>query len=164
LTAAATLNAHGITDVQSSAQAAEALRPIAGDFAFVLFAVGIIGTGLLALPVLAGSAAYAISEASGWAGGLERRWRDAGGFYAVLTAATLLGLGIDYTPLDPIQALFWSAVLNGVISVPIMAAMMIIATRKQIMGAFTATLNQRIFGWLATVVMAAAALALLVVR
>jgi NRAMP (natural resistance-associated macrophage protein)-like metal ion transporter len=164
LTAAATLHAHGVSNIQSSAQAAQALRPIAGEFAFGLFALGIIGTGLLALPVLAGSAAYAISEASGWTSGLERKWRDAGGFYAVLTAATLLGLGIDYTPLDPIQALYWSAVLNGVISAPIMVAMMLVSTRTQIMGAFTATPSQRVFGWLATLVMIAAAIAMLVVR
>jgi NRAMP (natural resistance-associated macrophage protein)-like metal ion transporter len=162
LATAATLFTAGITDIQSTAQAAEALRPIAGEFAFLLFTLGIIGTGLLALPVLAGSAAYAMSEASGWTSGLEKQWRAAPAFYAVITLATLFGLGIDYAPIDPIKALFWSAVLNGVIAVPIMAAMMIVATRKQEMGEFVATLSQRWFGWLATAVMAAAAIAMIV--
>lgn len=161
LTTAVTLFATGRTDIETSAQAAEALRPIAGEFAFVLFTLGIIGTGLLAVPVLAGSAAYAISEAAGWRVGLERQWRDARGFYAILALATLIGLGIDYAPIDPIRALFWSAVLNGVIAVPIMAAMMIVVSRRQEMGDFIATRSQRIFGWAATLVMAVAAVAMI---
>jgi NRAMP (natural resistance-associated macrophage protein)-like metal ion transporter len=162
LTTAVTLFAAGRTDIETSAQAAEALRPIAGQFAFLLFTLGIIGTGLLAVPVLAGSAAYAISEVSGWREGLERKWQDARGFYAIIALATLIGLGIDYAPIDPIKALFWSAVLNGVIAVPIMAAMMIVAMRKQEMGQFVATPSQRLFGWLATAVMAAAAITMIV--
>ncbi len=162
LTTAVTLFTAGRTDIETSAEAAEALRPIAGEFAFVLFTLGIVGTGLLAVPVLAGSAAYAISEAAGWRVGLERQWRDARGFYAILALATLIGLGIDYAPIDPIRALFWSAVLNGVIAVPIMAAMMIVVSRRQEMGDFIATRSQRIFGWAATLVMALAAVAMLV--
>jgi Mn2+/Fe2+ NRAMP family transporter len=164
LTTAATLFAAGKTDIQTSAQAADALRPIAGEFAFLLFALGVVGTGLLAVPVLAGSAAYAISEARGWPSGLERKWRDARGFYAVLAFSTLVGLGIDYAPIDPIKALFWSAVLNGVISVPVMAAMMIVASRRHEMGAFIATPSQRWLGWVATAIMAAAAAAMIVLR
>jgi NRAMP (natural resistance-associated macrophage protein)-like metal ion transporter len=162
LTSAVTLHAAGETDIQTSAQAAEALKPIAGDFAFLLFSLGIIGTGLLAVPVLAGSAAYAISESRGWKIGLEHKPHEAVGFYSVIGLATLLGLAVDYSPLDPIKALFWSAVLNGVISVPIMAAMMVVASRRHEMGPFIATLGQRIFGWLATAVMAIAAVAMLV--
>ena len=122
-------------------QAAEALRPIAGDLAFLLFSLGIIGTGLLAVPVLAGSAAYAIGESRGWKIGLEHKPREAVGFYSVIGLATLLGLAVDYSPIDPIKALFWTAVLNGVISVPIMAAMMIVVSRRHEMGPFIATLG-----------------------
>ena len=160
LTTAVTLNMAGHTDIQTSAQAAEALRPLAGDFAFLLFSLGIIGTGLLALPVLAGSAAYAICESQGWQMGLEKKPMEAIGFYTVIGLATLLGLAVDYSPLDPIKALFWSAVINGVIAVPIMAAMMIVASRKHEMGQFIATLGQRILGWTVTAVMAAATAAM----
>lgn len=161
LTTAVTLFAHGRVDIQTSAQAAEALRPIAGEFAFVLFSLGVVGTGLLALPVLAGAAAYAMSEASGWVSGLEKEWREAPAFYAVVVLATLIGLAIDYAPIDPIKALFWSAVLNGLIAVPIMAATMIVASRRHEMGDFIATRSQRVFGWMATAAMAAAAIAML---
>lgn len=164
LTTAVTLHAAGKTDIQTSAQAAEALRPIAGDLAFILFSLGIIGTGLLAVPVLAGSAAYAISESRSWTCGLEHKLNEAVGFYGVIGLATVLGVAVDYSPLDPIKALFWSAVLNGVIAVPIMAAMMIVASRRHEMGDFVATLSQRIFGWLATAAMAAAAIAMFVLR
>jgi NRAMP (natural resistance-associated macrophage protein)-like metal ion transporter len=164
LTTAATLAAHGVTNIQTTADAALALRPIAGEFAFVLFALGVIGTGLLATPVLAGSTAYAISEASGWTSGLEKQWREAPAFYTVITLATLCGVGIDYTPIDPIKALFWSAVLNGVIAVPIMVATMLIATRRDAMGAFTATTSQRFLGWAATALMAAAAIAMIALQ
>ena len=133
------------------------LRPIAGDWAFALFALGIIGTGLLAVPVLAGSAAYAVAEARGWAMGLERTPREAKLFYSVIGVAIVLGLAVDLSPLDPIKALFWSAVVNGVITVPIMAAMMIVASRVDCMGPFTATRWQRIGGWATTALMAAAA-------
>lgn len=163
LTTAATLHANGTTDIQTSAEAAEALRPIAGDFAFALFSLGIIGTGLLAVPVLAGSAAYAVCEAKGWKAGLERKPKEAVGFYSVIAAAIVFGIAVDYSPLDPIKALFWSAVLNGVVSVPLMVAMMIIVSRRNEMGRFTASLRLRIMGWLATTVMAAAAIVMFAV-
>jgi Mn2+/Fe2+ NRAMP family transporter len=162
LTTAVTLHAAGKTDIETSAQAAQALRPIAGDFAFMLFSLGILGTGLLAVPVLAGSAAYAIGESRGWKTGLENTASQAIGFYTVIGLATVLGVAVDYSPLDPIKALFWSAVLNGVIAVPIMAAMMVVASRRHEMGPFIATLGQRVFGWAATGIMAAAAIAMLV--
>jgi Mn2+/Fe2+ NRAMP family transporter len=164
LATAATLHAQGTTDVQTASQAAEALRPIAGNLAFALFAAGIIGTGLLAVPVLAGSAAFAVCEARGWKSGLEYKPSQAGHFYAIITAATLTGVVLDWSSLDPIKALFWSAVLNGVIAVPIMVAMMIVASRRHEMGPFVASLWQRVFGWIATAVMAAAAVAMFVAR
>lgn len=164
LTAAVTLNAHGVTDIQTSADAAQALRPIAGPLAFLLFSLGVVGAGLLAVPVLAGSVAYAVSEARGWRRGLERKPAEAVGFYAVIALAMLIGLAISFSPVDPIRALFWSAVLNGVAAVPIMAAMMVVASRRHEMGPFIASGPQRILGWLATAVMAAAVLAMVVVR
>ena len=164
LTTAVTLFAAGKTDIETSAQAAEALRPVAGEFAFLLFSLGIIGTGLLAVPVLAGSAAYAISESRGWKIGLEHKPREAIGFYAVIGLATVLGIAVDFSPLDPIKALFWSAVLNGVISVPILAAMMIVVSRRHEMGDFVATRAHRFLGWLTTAVMAATAAAMFLVR
>lgn len=157
LTTAVTLHAAGMTHIETSAEAAEALRPIAGDLAFALFSLGIIGTGLLAVPVLAGSAAYAVCESRGWKIGLEHKPREAVGFYTVLGLAVLIGLAVDYSPLDPIRALFWSAVLNGVVSVPLMAAMMVVVSRKDEMGEFVAPLRLRIMGWIATACMAAAA-------
>ena len=162
LTTAVTLNASGQTDIQTSEQAAAALKPIAGAWSFMLFSLGIIGTGMLAIPVLAGSAGYAVGEIRGWRTGLERTPREAVPFYAVIAAGIVLGVGIDFTPLDPIKALFWSAVLNGVITVPIIAAMLIVASRPQQMGAFVATPGQRILGWTTTAVMAAAAVAMFV--
>jgi len=162
LTTAVTLHVNGVTDIQTAEQAAEALRPIAGDAAFVLFSLGLIGTGLLAIPVLAGSAAYAAAEARGWRTGLERPLNEARPFYLVVAVAILLGLAVGFTPLDPIKALLWSAVLNGVIVVPIMAAMMIVASRRNLMGDFVATLWQRLLGWTATAIMGAAAVAMFV--
>jgi len=162
LTTALTLNASGQTDIQTSAQAAAALRPIAGDWAFALFSLGIIGTGLLAVPVLAGSAAYAVGEAGGWRIGLERPPTEARRFYAVIGVAILLGIGVDLSPLDPIKALIWSAVLNGVITVPIMAATMIVASRRERMGDYVATRAQRIGGWLTTAMMAVASAAMFI--
>ncbi|WP_304177319.1 NRAMP family divalent metal transporter [Phenylobacterium aquaticum] len=156
LSTAVTLHAAGVTEIKTAGQAANALRPIAGDFAFALFALGIIGTGLLAIPTLAGSAAYAFSETLGWEEGLERRLRDATGFYGVIAVAILAGLALSYSPLDPIQALFWSAVVNGVIAVPLMAVIMLVATRRSIMGRFTATFLQRVVGWAAVAIMAMA--------
>ncbi len=160
LTAAATLNVHGITDIQSSAQAAEALRPIAGEFAFALFASGIIGTGMLAVPILAGSAAYAVAESFRWPIGLGLRLAEARGFYAILTVATLVGVGLNFTSIPPVRALIWSAVINGVISVPIMVVMMLMAARPEIMGRFTIRRQLKILGWLATLIMALAVAAM----
>ena len=157
LTTAATLHAHGVTDIQSSAQAAEALRPIAGRFAFTIFALGIIGTGMLAVPVLAGSAAYALGEALQWRVGLAQKPHRAKAFYGAICGATVVGAAVNFTPLDPIKALFWSAVINGVTAVPIMVMIMLMACRRQVMGEFTLSPWLRTFGWLATIVMAAAA-------
>ena len=158
LTTAATLNAHGITDIQTSSQAAEALRPIAGRFAFTIFALGIIGTGLLALPVLAGSAAYAVGEALNWRVGLAQRPGRARAFYGTIAVATGVGAVLNFTPLDPIKALFWSAVINGVPAVPIMVMIMLMGSRRQVMGQFTLKLWLTTLGWLASAVMAAAAI------
>ncbi len=153
VTTAATLHVHGVTDIQSSAQAAEALRPIAGDFAFALFAMGIIGTGLLAVPVLAGSSAYAIGEAMRWPRGLARQPKEAMAFYATLVLAMVVGIVINFLPVDPIRALYWSAVLNGVISVPVLAIMMLMAARLTVMGQFAITGWLRAMGWVSTGVM-----------
>ena len=156
LSTAATLHAAGITDIQTSAQAAEALRPLAGDLTFVLFSLGIIGTGMLAVPVLAGSAAYAVAEAAGWHGSLSLRLdRGEGrGFYGVIAAATVGGVILCFSPTDPVKELFWSAVLNGVIAVPIMAVMMLLASRRATMG--DQVIGKRLcwLGWCATAVMA----------
>ena len=145
LTAAVTLHANGITDVQTTEQAAQALRPIAGKWAFELFALGIVGTGLLAVPVLAGSAAYAVAEAFDWPTGLGLELRTGRGFYAVLAAAMLVGVGLDFNDVDPIRELFWSAVINGVIAVPIMGVMMLLAQRPEVMGPFQ--LSRRLRPW-----------------
>ena len=161
MSAAATLHAQGKTEVGSAAEAAEALRPIAGDFAFALFSLGIIGTGLLSLPVLAGSAAYAFGESQNWKCGLGNKPWEAVGFYSVIAAAIVLGLGIEFSPIDPIKALFWSAVINGFVAVPIMAAMMWVASQRSQMGRFTVTLPVLMFGWAATIIMAAAAITML---
>jgi NRAMP (natural resistance-associated macrophage protein)-like metal ion transporter len=160
ITTAATLNAHGVTDIQTSEQAAEALRPVAGAFAFAIFAAGIIGTGLLAIPVLAGSAAYAVGEALALPTGLARLPRKAKAFYATIAIATLLGVGINFSPLDPIKALFWSAVINGVVAVPVMAIIMAMAAQPKVMGQFILPLPLRVVGWLATSVMAAVVVAM----
>ena len=157
LTTAATLNAHGVTDIQTSSQAAEALRPIAGRFAFTVFALGILGTGLLALPVLAGSAAYAVGEALHWRVGLAQRPGRALAFYGTIAVATLVGAVLNFTPLDPIKALLWSAVINGVAAVPIMVMIMLMASRRKVMGQFTLSPWLKTLGWLATAVMAVAA-------
>jgi Mn2+/Fe2+ NRAMP family transporter len=160
---AATLHKAGVTNINTAADAAKALEPIAGHFAFALFSIGIIGTGLLAIPVLAGSAGYAIAESQGWKSGLDNMPWQARGFYTVIGAAVLLGLGIDYSPLDPIKALYWSAVVNGVIAVPMMAAMMIVAQNKKKMGKFRAGRVLGTLGWLSTLVMAAATITMLYV-
>jgi NRAMP (natural resistance-associated macrophage protein)-like metal ion transporter len=160
VTVAATLHAHGVTDIQTSSQAAEALRPIAGPFAFLVFAVGIIGTGLLALPVLAGSAAYALGEAFGWHVGLARKPRRAKAFYSAIAIATLIGVALNVSSIDPIKALFWSAVINGVVAVPVMILMMHLATHEPAMGNFRLPLGLKIVGWVATAVMTVAAVGL----
>ena len=162
LTTAVTLHAAGKTDIQTAEQAAEALKPIAGEAAFFLFSLGLIGTGLLAVPVLAGSVAYAVGEVRGWRTGLERPLRRARPFYFVIALAIVLSIAVDFVALDPIKALIWSAVVNGVIVVPIMVAMMIVASRPKIMGDFTASPWQVVLGWAATAVMAAAAIAMFV--
>ncbi len=163
LTTAVTLHAAGIADIQSAAQAAEALRPLAGDFAFLLFAAGIVGTGLLAVPVLAGSAAYAVAESFRWRIGLGLSLAEARGFYFILTIATLLGVAIDLSGVDSIKMLLWAAVVNGVISVPIMVVMMMLAAKPAVMGPFVVNRRLRALGWLATGVMAAAVIAMFVV-
>jgi Mn2+/Fe2+ NRAMP family transporter len=164
LSTGATLHAAGITDIQTSAQAAEALRPLAGDFAFVLFGLGIIGTGMLAVPVLAGSAAYAVAEAAGWPGSLSlvlsHKDAEGRGFYGVIAAATLGGVILCFTPMDPVKELFWSAVLNGVIAVPIMVVMMLLATNPVAMSGHAIGPRLRALGWGATAVMAATVLTL----
>lgn len=162
LTTAVTLNMHGITDIQTSAQAATALRPIAGEFAFLLFSLGIIGTGLLAIPVLAGSSAYAMAGAFKWKNSLERTPMEAKQFYGIIVVSTLIGIVLDFTPIDPIKALYWSAVTNGVISVPIMVVMMLMAVRPEIMGQFVITTKLKVLGWLATLMMALAVLAMFI--
>ena len=156
-TTAATLNTHGLTDIQTSAQAAEALRPLAGPFAFTVFALGIIGTGLLTVPVLAGSAAYAVGEARNWPIGLGRKPLKARAFYATIAVATVVGMALNFTPLDPVKALIWSAVVNGVVAVPIMVMMVLMACRRDVMGDFALGPVLKTLGWLATGVMAVAA-------
>ena len=151
---AATLNAHGVTDIQTSAQAAEALRPIAGVFTFALFAAGIIGIGLLAVPVLAASGAYALGEALGWTTGLDRKPLDAKAFYVTIAISTLIGVGINFVGLDPIKALFWSAVINGVVAVPLMVIIMLMAMREDVMGDFVLPRALWVIGWLSTATMA----------
>ena len=150
---AVTLNLHRTTNIQISSKAAEALRPVAGEFAFAAFALGIIGTGLLAVPVLVGSAAYAVSDAFGWKGGLSRGFKEARGFYAIIIAATVIGTLMSTFELYPIRALVWSAVVNGVIAVPIMVVVMWIGQSKRIMGTLTISPRHRFFGWVATAVM-----------
>lgn len=162
LTTAATLYVHGAGGaIKTSADAAEALRPIAGEFAFFLFAAGIIGTGLLAVPVLAGAAAYAMADAFDWRSGLELRPTMAKRFYAIIALSTLIGAALGFTSIDAIEALYWSAVINGVISVPIMVVMMAMASRTEIMGQFVISARLRALGWLCTLAMAVAVLVML---
>jgi len=156
ITAAATLHVRGVTDIASSTQAAEALRPVAGPFAFAIFALGIVGTGLLAVPVLAGSAAYALAEARRWPQGLARKPKQAKAFYAAIALATLIGALINFSPINPIKALYWSAVINGVVAVPVLAMMMVMTANRKIMGDFVVRGPLWVVGWIATAVMAAA--------
>jgi len=161
LTTAAVLHASGVTNINSATQAAEALRPLAGNFTFLLFALGIIGTGMLAIPVLAGSAAYGVSEAFGWPATLEAKAPDAVGFYTIIAAATVIGFGLGFTGIDAIHMLVWSAVLNGIVAVPIMAMMMVIVANARLMGRFKATSWLIVFGWVGTGLMALAVIALI---
>ena len=156
ITTAATLHAHGVTNIETSAQAAEALRPIAGVFTFALFAAGIIGIGLLAVPVLAGSCAYAVGEALDWPTGLARLPLDARAFYGTIIVSTLIGTAINFIGFDPVKALFWSAVVNGVIAVPLMVVIMVMAMQPKVMGQFTLPPYLCATGWLCTLVMTVA--------
>ncbi|MER9332563.1 Nramp family divalent metal transporter [Mesorhizobium sp. M0293] len=157
ITAGATLHAGGVTDITSSSQAAEALKPVAGQFAFTIFALGIIGTGLLAIPVLAGSAGYALGEARKWPIGLEREPLKAKAFYATIALATFLGACLDFTPVNPIKALYWSAVVNGVVAVPVMVVTMLMTARRDVMGNAVVPTAMRLVGWVATCIMTLAA-------
>ena len=161
LTTAATLHVQGVTSIDTAEQAAAALRPIAGNFAFLLFSAGIVGTGLLAVPVLAGSAAYAVAESRRWPIGLGLTLAEARGFYGILAAATLIGVALDFTDVDPIKALLWSAVVNGIIAVPIMVVMMLLAVKPDVMGPFVVKRRLLVLGWFSTGVMAAAVIAML---
>ncbi|MEN5276478.1 divalent metal cation transporter [Brucella sp. TWI432] len=158
---ASTLNASGITKIETSAQAAEALRPIAGELAFVAFAIGIIGTGLLAVPVLAGSAAYAVAEMFRWPEGLDRRPREAKAFYSTIAIATIGGVVLSFSAIDPIRALYWAAFINGVLATPLMIILLAMATNRRIMGRLTAPLWMVSLGWLAVVVMSLATIGFL---
>jgi Mn2+/Fe2+ NRAMP family transporter len=160
LTTAAVLNAHGVTKINTATQAAEALRPLAGDFTFLLFALGIIGTGMLAIPVLAGSAAYGVAEAFGWHASLEARAPEAIGFYTIIGAATVIGFGLGFTGISAIHMLVWSAVLNGIVAVPIMAMMMVIVANAGLMGRFRAKPWLIVLGWVGTGLMGVAVVAL----
>jgi Mn2+/Fe2+ NRAMP family transporter len=160
-TTAATLHVEGMHDIRTSAEAAAALKPLAGEFAFVLFALGIVGTGMLAIPVLAGSTAYALAEAQRWPFGLAKQPQRAPAFYGTIAAATLLGVLINFLPLDPIRALFLSAVVNGTVAAPVMAVIMLMATRRKIMGRFVIGRGLQVFGWIGTAVMTTASLAML---
>ena len=162
LATAVTLNVSGVTDIETAAQAASALRPLAGDFAFLLFAIGIIGVGLIGVPVLAGSAAYALAEAMNWPSGLERKAKDARGFYGVIAVGVLAGLFIQYLPISPMKALFWSAVINGVVAVPLMVVIILLASRLSVMGAFTSSRGIVFLGWIGAAVMGLAAILMLV--
>ena len=162
LATAVTLNVAGVTNIETAAQAASALRPLAGDFASVIFALGILGVGLIGVPVLAGSAAYAVCEAMNWKWGLERKADDARGFYGVIAISTFAALGIQYSPLSPMKALFWSAVINGFVAVPLLVLITILVSRKSVMGAFTASRPIIALGWIATAVMGAAAVAMFI--
>ncbi len=158
LATAVTLNVAGITQIETAAQAASALRPIAGNFAFLLFTLGIIGVGMIGVPVLAGSSAYALAESMDWSWGLERKAADARAFYGVIAVSVLLALGIQYSPISPMRALFWSAIINGIVAVPLMVVIILIVSSKTVMGKFTASRPIIILGWIATLVMGAAAI------
>ena len=162
LATAVTLHVAGITTIDTAAQAALALRPLAGNFAFIVFALGILVVGMIGVPVLAGSGDYALSEAMGWSEGLELKAVDARGFYGVIAISVLAGLAIQYSPISPMKALFWSAVINGVVAVPLIMVVILLASRKSVMGAFTASRSLIIMGWITAAVMGAAAVRMFV--
>jgi NRAMP (natural resistance-associated macrophage protein)-like metal ion transporter len=160
-TTASTLHPHGIRNIETASQAAEALKPLAGDFAFILFALGVIGTGLLSVPVLAGSASYALSEAMGWKEGLYRRFSQAHGFYLVITIATLIGLLANFTPIKPFTLLYYTAILNGICAPPLLIMIMLISGNKKIMGSHTNSLFSNVLGWMITIIMGASSMFLI---
>jgi Mn2+/Fe2+ NRAMP family transporter len=162
LATAVTLNVSGVTNIETAAQAADALQPLAGDFAFLLFAVGIIGVGLIGVPVLAGSAAYALAEAMEWRSGLERKPHNARKFYGVIAVSVLAGLVIQYSPISPMKALFWSAVINGLVAVPLMVVIILLASRQSVMGPFTSSRPIMALGWIGAAVMGLAAVLMFV--
>ena len=153
LSTALTLHAAGVRNIKTAAEAAEALRPLAGDFAFLLFALGILGTGLIGVPVLAGSGAYALSEAMGWRWGLERKATDAVGFYGVITVSLLAALVLQFSPINPIKALFWSSVINGIVAVPLMVVIILLSSKRSVMGSYVERGWIRVLAWIATAVM-----------
>ena len=157
LATAVTLHTAGITDITTAAQAASALRPLAGDFAFIRFAVGILGVGLSGVPVLAGSAAYALAETMGWEWGLERTVKQAKGFYGIIAISVLAALAIQYSPISPMKALFWSAVINGVVAVPLLVVILLLASKESVMGQYVAPRYLQVMGWMTTGVMGFAA-------
>jgi len=161
VTVASTLHLHNITDIQTADQAASALKPFAGEFAFLLFALGIVGTGLLAVPILAGSASYAISETFNWKVGLGKKFTKAPGFYAILAAATLIGLFVNFVQIKPFQMLYYTAVLNGIVAPPLLILIMLIGNNKKIMGEHTNSLPSNILEIIITLVMSIAAIALI---
>jgi len=162
LATAVTLHTAGVIDITSAAQAASALRPLAGDLAYLLFALGILGVGLIGVPVLAGSASYALCEAMDWQWGLGRKAKDARGFYGVIAVSVLAALIIQYSPIPPMKALFWSAVINGVVAVPLLVLITLLASRKSVMGRFTAPKVLLGLGWITTLTMGMAALWMLI--
>jgi Mn2+/Fe2+ NRAMP family transporter len=162
LATAVTLHTAGVTNIETAAQAASALRPLAGEFAFLLFTIGIVGVGLLAVPVLAGSAAYALADTMGWPYGLGRKLSEARGFYGVIASSVLAALVLQYSPVDPMKALFWSAVINGVVAVPLMAVIILLVSKRSVMGPFTVSRTLVVLGWVATAVMGVAAVRMLI--
>lgn len=160
LTTAATLHAQGHTNIATAQQAAEALRPLAGNGAYLLFTVGLIGTGMLGIPVLAGAAAYAVAEAAAWRGTLDDRPPLAKKFYSVIAAAMLLGLALDYLGIDAVKMLFWSAVLNGVLAAPLIVIVVFLTSSKKIMGTHVNSTILKTLGWATAAIMAAAAIAM----
>jgi Mn2+/Fe2+ NRAMP family transporter len=161
LATGATLHASGQTSIATAAEAAQALAPFAGRAAEALFALGLIGAGVLAVPVLTGSAAYAAAEAGGWRSGLSTRPREAKAFYTVIVASTVVGMLMDFAHIDPITALYWTAVLNGLLAPPLLALVMLMANNRLVMGERTNGRGLNVLGWGTVLVMSAAAVGLL---